>query len=329
MARPLRIEYPDAWYHVMNRGLSYTKIYRQKEDYKLFLAVIEEACTLFNVYISSYCLMNNHYHLLVNTPEGNLSRFMRHVNGVYTQRFNRKYKRDGPLFRGRYKAILIQADEYLTQVVKYIHNNPLKAKMVNRLEEHIWNSHSIYLQGKSKNDWLDVSSVLVLFSSERKLAIKSYKEFMGYPVDKEVDQFYSKKNRSSILGESFFRDWVKNTFILKKDDRAQLEIKEKRELMGEKVIEIITREVCKMFKVDIHRLFEKKRGKENIPRCLAISLSRELSGLTFLEIAEKFHTRSYKTIAATNFKFKQKIILDKKLSTQYVQLKRLCSQAKT
>ena len=328
MARPLRIEYPEAWYHVMNRGLSYTKIYRQEEDYKLFLTVIKEACILFNVYISSYCLMNNHYHLLINTPEGNLSRFMRHVNGVYTQRFNRKHKRDGPLFRGRYKAILIQADEYLTQVVKYIHNNPLKAKMVNRLEEYKWSSHSLYLQGKSKSDWIDMSSVLVLFSSKRKLAIKIYKEFMGYPVDKEVNQFYSKKNQSSILGESSFRDWIKNTFILK-DDKAQLEIKEKRVLRGEKIIEIITHEVCRMFKIDIHRLFEKKRGKENIPRCLAISLSRELSGLTFLEIADKFHTISYKTIAATHFKFKQKMILNKKLSTQYIKIKRLCSQAKT
>ncbi len=93
MSRPLRIEYPDAWYHVMNRGANRLKTFKESEDYDMFLRVIEEACTLFNVFVSAYCLMNNHYHLLICTPEGNISRFMRHVNGVYTQRFNRKYKR--------------------------------------------------------------------------------------------------------------------------------------------------------------------------------------------------------------------------------------------
>ncbi len=114
MSRPLRIEYLSAWYHVMNRGANRNKFFCKDEDYDLFIKVLEEACNLFNVYITAQCLMNTYYHIVVNTPEGNLSRFMRHLNGVYTQRYNRKYKKDGTLFRGRYKAILIQVDEYLT-----------------------------------------------------------------------------------------------------------------------------------------------------------------------------------------------------------------------
>jgi putative transposase len=99
-----------------------------KKDYDLFLTTLQEACNLFQVTVYAYCLMPNHYHLLVCTPSANLSRFMRHLNGVYTQRFNREHKRDGPLFRGRFKSILVQEDSYLIEVVRYIHKNPLKAK---------------------------------------------------------------------------------------------------------------------------------------------------------------------------------------------------------
>lgn len=308
----------------MNRGASHSKIFKDQDDYALFLKVLEEACSLFNVFISSYCLMGNHYHLLVNTPEGNLSRFMRHVNGVYTQRFNRKHKRDGALFRGRYRSIVIQADEYLTQIVKYIHNNPLKAKMVIKLEEYKWSSHLIYIKGKNLKSWLDVTSVLSLFSLKKNLAIANYKEFMSYPLQDEVSQFYSKKNKASILGENVFKEWIKSNFI-RRDNKAQLEIKEKRELQGEKMLQIIRSKVCRMFKIDEKVLFEKKRGEENIPRYFAIALSRELSGLSLPELAEKFYISSYKTVATNHYRLKKKIDRSKKHSKLYKKLKHLCS----
>lgn len=327
MSRPLRIEYPDAWYHVMNRGANRLKTFKESEDYDMFLRVIEEACTLFNVSLSAYCLMNNHYHLLIRTPEGNISRFMRHVNGVYTQRFNRKYKRDGSLFRGRFKAILIQADEYLTQVVKYIHNNPVKARVVNAREKYKWSSHLAYLKGKSPKEWLELMPVLSLFSLKRKLAIVHYKEFMGHPVKDEVTQFYSKKNQTSILGEATFKEWIKANFI-KKDDKAQLEIKEKRELQGEKILTVIKYEVCRMFKVNEEMLFERKRGEENLPKFITIALSRELSGLSLAEIAETFKMSSYKTVGTTCFRLKKKMEENKTIKKKYKRLKFLCSQGK-
>tara|TARA_B100002003_G_scaffold234142_1_gene247693 strand:- start:326 stop:1144 length:819 start_codon:yes stop_codon:yes gene_type:complete len=269
--------------------------------------------------------MKNHYHILVHTPEGNLSRFMRHVNGVYTQRFNRKHKRDGPLFRGRYKSILIQADEYLTQVVKYIHRNPLKAKMVINLKDYKWSSHKIYLKGKCFEEWIDIDSVLTLFSGRRKEAIRKYNEFMGSQVSKEVNQFYSNKNQGSILGDNLFIDWVKDKHI-SRDRKADLEIREKRQIQGERRIETIQKEVCKRFKVNKSILCITKRGEENIPRLFAISLSRELSGLSFSEIAKRFDILSYKTIASSNFRLKEKIKKNKKLGKAYKDLKSLCSQ---
>ncbi len=115
MSRPLRIEYPDAWYHVMNRGRRSEEIFFSDTDREEFLTVLREAGELWNLSISVYCLLPNHYHLLVQTPAGNISRCMRHINGVYTQRFNRRNKKEGQLFRGRYKAVLVDKDHYLLE----------------------------------------------------------------------------------------------------------------------------------------------------------------------------------------------------------------------
>lgn len=121
MSRPLRIEYPGASYHVMNRGMTNQALFPSEADYTGYLALIEDAWRRWDVGVFSYCLMETHYHLALQTPLGNLHRVMRHIDGVYTQRFNRAHNRDGPLFRGRYRAILIDKDHYLAAVVRYIH----------------------------------------------------------------------------------------------------------------------------------------------------------------------------------------------------------------
>jgi putative transposase len=127
MSRPLRIEYPDAWYHVMNRGRRSEKIFLDKNDYQAFIQVLIESTEMWNLRISAYCLMPNHYHLLVQTPDANIARCMRHINGVYTQRFNSRHRSEGQLFKGRYKSILVSADAYLLQLLRYIHRNPVKS----------------------------------------------------------------------------------------------------------------------------------------------------------------------------------------------------------
>ncbi len=325
MARPLRIEYQGAWYHVMNRGANRKQIFTKAADYELFINVLKEACSLFNVYISAYCLMSNHYHIVVNTPEGNLSRFMRHVNGVYTQRYNIKHKRDGTLFRGRYKAILIQADEYLTHIVKYIHQNPLKARIINDLNSYKWSSHPFYIKGKSDGEWLDINNLLACFSSRKKKAIIMYKEFMDIDLDSEVKKFYSKKARSSIFGDNGFVEMIEQEFV-KRDKVSTLEINEKRMILGEGKIKIINKEICNEFNIEENKLFQTSRGVENLPRLFAISLSRELSGLSFSEIAKKYKIKSYKSIASSNFRLKERMKRNRKIKKQYAVLRKRCSQ---
>ena len=130
MTRPLRIEYEGAWYHVMNRGANRQTVFATERDRLAFLALLGEVSEMFAVEVHVFCLMGNHYHLLLHTPRGNLGGAMRHLNGVYTQRHNRAAGRDGPLFRGRYKAILLDADAWLLQVSRYVHRNPLEARLV-------------------------------------------------------------------------------------------------------------------------------------------------------------------------------------------------------
>ncbi len=120
MSRPLRIQFPDAWYHVMNRGRRAEDIFPDERDYVMFTELLKETSEMWNIRIAAFCLMPNHFHMLVQTPEANISRSMRHLNGVYTQRYNSRHKCDGRLFRGRYKSILIDAPSYLLQAVRYI-----------------------------------------------------------------------------------------------------------------------------------------------------------------------------------------------------------------
>src|SRR3989338_4608181 len=134
MARPLRVEYPGAFYHVFNRGLERREIFRDRGDYERFLALCFKTHHSFKVVLHAYAFLPNHYHLYLETPEANLSRAMRHLDGLYTQSFNRRYTRVGPLLQGRYKAILVDKDNYSMQLARYIHLNPVQAKLAVRPE---------------------------------------------------------------------------------------------------------------------------------------------------------------------------------------------------
>ena len=125
----------------MNRGRRFESIYSDEQDYALFIDLLIEISEMWNAQIAAYCLMTNHYHLLVQTPDGNLSRCMRHLNSLYTQRFNRRHGYDGPVFRGRYKSILVSDDTDLLQLVRYIHRNPLRAGVVNEMQKYPWSSY--------------------------------------------------------------------------------------------------------------------------------------------------------------------------------------------
>jgi putative transposase len=179
MSRPLRLEFPGAIYHVTSRGNAQGAIFADDEDRLLFLAGLEEAVVRFGWLCHAYCLMDNHYHLLIETPDSNLSLGMRQLNGVYTQRFNRRHVRVGHLFQGRFKAILVDWDSYLLELCRYVVLNPIRAKMVKDINRYPWSSYLATAGSQPAPEWLTTDWVLSQFGRSRAVARRKYVAFVA------------------------------------------------------------------------------------------------------------------------------------------------------
>ena len=175
MARQLRIEFPGAFYHVTARGNERKAVFKSIKDREKFLSYLESASNRYGAVIHAYCLMDNHYHILIETPLGNLSKIMQHINSAYTTYFNIKRKRSGHLFQGRYKSILVEVDEYAKELSRYIHLSPVRAKMVKTPEEYQWSSYSYYADKKKTPEWLYRDFILGYFGKRLSASQKNYK----------------------------------------------------------------------------------------------------------------------------------------------------------
>ena len=179
MSRPLRIEFAGALYHVTSRGDGQEDIYLDDADRKNYLEVLSDVCDRFNWVVHAYCLMSNHYHLLIETPDSNLSKGMRQLNGVYTQRFNRKHKRVGHVFQGRYKAIIVQKESYLLELARYIVLNPVRAQMVRSAKDWPWSSYRATAGFINAEKWLTVNWILSSFARKKTDAVILYRSFVS------------------------------------------------------------------------------------------------------------------------------------------------------
>ena len=280
MARPLRIEYPGAYYHVMNRGLNRQRIFAEDKDRQNFLDLIGEVHRLWKVEIYAYCLMGNHYHLLLRTALGNLSRVMRHVDGIYTQRYNRMHHRDGPLFRGRYKAILVDADEYLLSVARYIHHNPKQAGIVSAIGNYRWSSHGGYLNYKKAPEWLNTEEVLSILGRGRS-RIEQYKKYMDSAVEKEIKEYYSRQYLRPILGTKEFVQWVVER--LGNQAKIDREKPDSRQVFSIE-LEQIVKATAKYYGKTLGDLRKKRRGEYNEARVMVVYLCRQLGGYRLTDI---------------------------------------------
>lgn len=178
MARPLRLELAGGLYHVTSRGNARNEIYLDDEDRTNWLELFSDVCSRFNWICHAYCLMSNHYHVVVETAEGNLSKGMRQLNGVYTQMFNRRHRRVGHVFQGRYKAILVEKDSYLLELSRYVVLNPVRALMVNDVADWPWSSYRATVDQAPSLKGLQVAWLLRQFGSDREQAIIQYRNFV-------------------------------------------------------------------------------------------------------------------------------------------------------
>lgn len=231
--------------------------------------------------------MATHYHLLIHTPKANLSRSMRHINGVYTQRFNRTHGLDGQLFRGHYKSIIVDGDTYLLQLVRYIHRNPIRAGIVDQLDDYPWNSHKGYLSTSKKWDWLHRDFILSILCSEKSARQKTYKSFMALEDSEDIEKLFERKKWPvvALAGEKFVKK-LKGKYFREKTDS---QVPESRNLAP--ALQSIKKEVCLYYGADGSELLKSRRGWSNEPRGMAICLCRMLRKDGLVRLGSEFDLR--------------------------------------
>ena len=275
MARPLRIEYPGAFYHISSRVKERKAVFKSQRDREKFLAYLESATERYGAVIHVYCLMDNHYHLLIETPLGNLSKIMQHINGAYTMYFNTKRKRSGHLLQGRYKAILVDADEYSKELSRYIHLNPVRAGMESTPETYKWSSCRYYTHKRQAPGWLQRDFILRYFGKRQTPAMKKYREFVRSAMEREYTSPLAKRLHAVILGSQDFIEDIKATFLSdRKPDRDLPDLKEepvKRE------IEDIEKAVDRLLKTD-----------PKFARQVKLYFCHRYTGLKLREIGKRF-----------------------------------------
>jgi REP element-mobilizing transposase RayT len=284
MARPLRIEYPGAYYHVINRGNAGETIFKSNRDREKFLEYLATAAGRFAIVIHSYCLMPNHYHLLIETTEANLSAAIQWLNVSYATYFNRKRKRQGHLFQGRFKAILVEADGYLAQLSRYIHLNPVKAKMVEAPQDYPWSSYAFFVGEKETPEWL-TTSLLTQFSSQRKPAIQNYRAFVEETDADTLENPNKQSVAGCILGDTSFVLWIQETFL--SDGRDAKEIPQLKKLRTLIPPEKIVKTVAAATGSSPDAIVTKGR-KRNQFREIAIYLALQFCALPCVELGRYF-----------------------------------------
>jgi putative transposase len=202
MARPLRLEFEGALYHLTSRGNGRQDIFEDANDREIFLSILGDVCRDNRWVCYAYCLMPNHYHLLVETGDSTLSKGMRQLNGIYTQRFNRIHLQGGHVFQGRFKAILVDKKNYLLELARYIVLNPVRAKLVSSVGDWVWSSYRATVELDSVPEWLDVKSVLASFGHQKNKAIGAYALFVS--KGRELASPWSKLKNQIFLGDEAF-----------------------------------------------------------------------------------------------------------------------------
>jgi REP element-mobilizing transposase RayT len=204
MTRPLRIQFPGALYHVTSRGNDRADIFLDDADRHAFLAVLDAVCQRMHWLCYAYCLMTNHYHLVIETPDGNLAAGMRQLNGVYTQRFNRRHDRVGHVFQGRYKAILVDRDAYLLELSRYVVLNPVRAGMVDAAGEWPWSSYRATAGQAPAPSSLAQGWLLSQFGRTTREAHQRYEQFVQDGLDQK--SIWQGLRRQIYLGDDRFVD---------------------------------------------------------------------------------------------------------------------------
>ena len=316
MARPWRIEYEGAYYHVLSRGNERRDIFYDDKDRHLFLETLTEVSDRFDVDIFAYVLMSNHYHVLLKTNRSNLSTAMQWLGVTYTRRFSNRHSRSGHLFQGRFKSLIVENEAYVVELSCYIHRNPLRAGMVKRLMDYKWSSYPSYAYGRKGPAFLNTDLVLSFFrGDDSRLAYRSKVQRYAGEEKRLWDDF----RHGLIIGTQQFVDRIKKKYISEQPHR---ELPQQKGLVGRIDIERVLKRASELFECDFKKQKDRRRfyGKEKDIRDLLVYLFWERGAYTNEEIGSAFGI-TYTAVNHIVNQVKRKLALNGEFEKKYKLIK--------
>lgn len=315
MARALRIQIAGAYYHVTCRGNERKAIFRDDTDRQAFLDRLQSSLAIYQVELHAYVLMDNHFHLMVRTLRGNLAEFMRHFNISYTAAYNRRHRRVGHLYQGRYKALLIDQDSYLLELSRYVHLNPIRIKSyhgsstrerIRYLERYGWSSLPGYLHTASKQPWVHYEMVLGQIGGSRKY----YAEFIADGIKRGYDTPWENVTGQVVLGQEGFVSGIKDRIAERGAVREQPSARE----FAAKSAAVIVREVYRRFGVKENEISGKRTGRRD-ERAAAMEMLYRHGQLSQAAIGKLLGGLDYTTVSRERKRLREIVQQNKQLGT--------------
>lgn len=284
MGRPLRLEFEGAVYHITSRGNEKKKIFRDDKDRDKFLSILKEYKNRFNFLVHCYVLMDNHYHIVIETQRPNLVKIMHGLNSSYTGYFNKKYRRSGHLFQGRYKAIIVDKENYLLELSRYVHLNPVRARITDKPQDYRWSSYRGYIKKKEVNNIGNYEWLLSIFGKEEKRSRRNYREFVEEGIEKRLENPIKRAVGNIALGSKGFVEEIMDRID---SDELGEGITYKKDIINTVNPEHIIKEVSKRYRIKPEEITS-TGTRNNEARNVAIYLTKRLSELSNKQIASIF-----------------------------------------
>lgn len=312
MARPLRINYAGAFYHVTCRGNERKSIFADNQDRSIFLDKLKTSIGIYQVQVHAWVLMSNHFHLIVETPKGNLSEFMRHFNISYTAAFNRRHNRVGHLYQGRFKSVLIDADNYLLELSRYVHLNPIRLvsykkkdfrEKVEEAERYRWSSLGGYLGSSAEQFWVTYDTVLGYVGGRR----KKYREFVHDGIRHGYTTPWESVTGQAVLGEEDFVEQIKARIKKRGSRREQPSVRQLEAMDSGTILKA----VAGYFRLAQTQLIGKRTGHRN-ERAIALELMYRYGGVSQARIGELVGL-DYTAVSRERTRLRERAESDKRL----------------
>ncbi len=315
MARPLRIEYKGAVYHILSRGNQGEEIFSDDSDREYFVEVLQRAKEKYGIEVYAYCIMGNHYHLLISTPEGELTKAMHYIGSSYGSYLRRYRGMTGHVFAGRYKSLCVEKESYLLELSRYIHLNPVRAGIVKSPEKYPWSSYRYYIGKKMSPDWLSTEWLMDKCGKRLKTRQRKYREYVEagiensskYPVEKIVGQ--------AILGS---KEFVKKVLKGLKKTRKLKDVTARKRFEGKMDLDELYQEVCEYYGIkDLRKTARVKDPDERRAQEMFVYLAKEYTSALNREIAARVGDISASAVSHQYKRTGRKMKGNKKLARQW------------